>query len=114
VVTSLPAHQFEKRYLYEELYCARGDRASTHTFRGNAIRLWFSMAAHLLIVTVRQVGFVGTELASAQAEKLRNKILKIGALANVSVRRIHLRLSSGFPRKRLLVLALERLARPSG
>jgi len=129
VVTSLPAHQFEKRYLYEELYCARGemenrikeqqrdlfgDRASSHTFRGNAIRSWFSMAAHLLIVTVRQIGLAGTELASAQAEKLRNKILKIGALVSVSVRRIYLRLSSGFPRKRLLVLALERLARPSG
>ena len=68
MVTSRPAHQFEKRYL----------------------------------------------LASAQAEKLRNKFLKIGALANVSVRHIDFRLSSGFPRKRLLVLALERLARPSG
>lgn len=129
VVTSLPAREFEKRYLYEELYCARGemenrikeqqldlfgDRASCHTFRGNAIRSWLSMAAHLLVVTVRKIGLAGTELANAQAETLRNKIFKIGALVSVSVRRLYLRLSSAFPRKRLLVLALERLAGPSG
>lgn len=63
--------EFEKCYLYEHLYCARGemenrikeqqldlfgDRASCHTFRGNQIRLWFCMAAHLLIVTVRSIG----------------------------------------------------------
>ena len=86
VVTSLPAREYEKRYLYEELYCARGemenrikeqqldlfgDRASCQTFRGNAIRLWFSMAAHLLVVTVRTIGLVGTELATAQAVALR-------------------------------------------
>jgi hypothetical protein len=129
VVTSLPAREYEKRYLYEELYCARGemenrikeqqldlfgDRASCHTFRGNAIRLWFSMAAHLLVVTVRKIGLVGTELASAQAETLRNKIFKIGALVSVSVRRLYVRLSSAFPRKRLLILALARLGGPSG
>lgn len=129
VVTSLAASEFEKRYVYEELYCARGemenrikeqqldlfgDRASCHTFRGNAIRLWFAMAAHLLVVTVRRVGFAGTELARAQAETLRNKIFKIGALVSVSVRRVYVRLSSAFPRKGLLTLALARLGGPSG
>lgn len=129
VVTSLSASEFEKRYLYEDLYCARGemenrikeqqldlfgDRASCHTFRGNAIRLWFSMAAHLLVVTVRRIGLVGTELANAQAETLRNKVFKIGALISVSVRRLYVRLSSAFPRKQLLTTALARLAGPSG
>jgi hypothetical protein len=129
VVTSLAAREFEKRYLYEELYCARGemenrikeqqldlfgDRASCHTFRGNAIRLWFSMAAHLLVVTVRKIGLAGTDLASAQAETLRNKLFKIGALVSVSVRRLYVRLSSAFPRQNLLSLALARLSGPSG
>jgi len=129
VVTSLAASEFEKRYLYEDLYCARGemenrikeqqldlfgDRASCHTFRGNAIRLWLSMAAHLLIVTVRKVGLAGTELASAQAGTLRTRLFKIGALVSVSVRRLYVRLSSAFPRKRLLTLALARLGGPSG
>ncbi|MCP4448776.1 MAG: hypothetical protein GY811_26100, partial [Myxococcales bacterium] len=58
--TSLSSKEFERRYVYEEVYCARGvmenrikevqldlfgDRASCHTFRGNALRLWFAMAA---------------------------------------------------------------------
>ena len=47
-----------------------GDRASCHTFRGNAIRSWFSMAAHWLVVTVPKIGLVGTELAAAQAKTL--------------------------------------------
>ena len=127
VVTSLAASEFEKRYLYEELYCARGemenrikeqqlalfgDRASCHTFRGNAIRLWFSMAAHLLVVTVRKIALVGTELACAQAQTLRNKIFKIGALVSVSVRRVYVRLSSAFPNKELLTAALARFRAP--
>lgn len=129
VVTSLSAREFEKQYLYEELYCARGemenrikeqqldlfgDRASCHTFRGNAIRLWFSMAAHLLVVTIRRVGLAGTELANAQAQTLRNKIFKIGAVISVRVRRLYVQLSSAFPRKQLLRTALARLGGPSG
>lgn len=124
VVTSLSSKEFEKRYVYEDLYCARGemenrikevqldlfgDRASCHTFRGNALRLWFAMAAQLLTVTIRNVGLVGTELARAQAGTLRNKLFKVGAIVSISVRRIHVRLSSAFPRKQLLVQALARL-----
>lgn len=125
VVTSLSAKEFEKRYLYEDLYCARGemenrikevqldlfgDRASCHSFRGNSLRLWFAMAAQLLVVTIRKVALVGTELARAQAGTLRHKLFKIGALVTVSVRRIYVRLSSAFPRQELLALALSRLS----
>lgn len=127
VVTSLSAKEFEKRYLYEDSYCARGemenrikevqldlfgDRASCHTFRGNALRLWFSMAAQLLVVTIRNVALVDTELSRAQAGTLRTKLFKIGALVTVSVRRIYIRLSSAFPRQELLKLALSRLRSP--
>jgi len=128
VVTSLSAKEFEKRYLYEDIYCARGemenrikevqldlfgDRASCHTFRGNALRFWFAMAAQLLVVTIRKVALVGTELARAQAGTLRTKLFKIGALVTVSVRRIYVRLSSAFPRQELLALALSRLRAPA-
>ena len=123
VVTSLAATHYEKRYLYEELYCARGemenrlkeqlelfaDRASCHTFRGNEIRLWWAMAAQLLVVTIRRFGLAGTELEKAQAPRLRHKLFKIGALITVSARRIYARLSSAFPLKELLVQALHRL-----
>lgn len=124
VVTSLSAAQFEKRYLYEEMYCARGEmenrikeqqldlfgnRASCHKFRGNHVRLWLSMAAHWLVVCLRQDALQGTELATAQAGTLRTKLLKIGALVTVSVRRVYVRLSSAFPLKQLFVSALARL-----
>jgi len=124
VVTSLPPSEYEKRYLYEELYCARGemenrikeqqldlfgDRTSCHTFRGNEIRLWLSMAAHLLIVSLRRLGLAGTELAKAQASTLRVKLFKIGALVTVSVRRVYVRLSSAFPMQELLADVIARL-----
>ncbi|MCP4445394.1 MAG: hypothetical protein GY811_08625 [Myxococcales bacterium] len=88
------------------------DRASCRTFRGNALRLWFAMAAQLLTVTIRNVGLVGTELAIAQAGMLHNKLFKVGAVVSISVRRIHVRLSSAFPRKQLLVQALARFRAP--
>jgi len=124
IVTSLPACEYEKRYLYEEFYCARGemenrikeqqldlfgDRASSHTFRGNEVRLWLSMAAQLLIVGLRRLALKGTELAKAQASTLRLRLLKIGALVTVSVRRVYVRLSSAFPHRHLFRIALKRL-----
>jgi hypothetical protein len=123
VVTSLSAKEFEKRYLYEELYCARGemenrlkeqldlfaDRASCHTFRGNEIRLWWSMAAHLLMVTLRRVALRKTVLENAQAPTLRTRLLKLGSIVTVSVRRVYVRMSSAFPLQHVFALALQRL-----
>ncbi|MCP4964393.1 MAG: IS1380 family transposase [bacterium] len=128
VVTSLSAREYEKRFVYEELYCARGemenrikeqqldlfgDRASCHGFRGNEVRLWFSMAAHLLVEGLRRLGLQGTELAKAQASTLRVRLFKIGALVKVSVRRVHIRLSSAFPLQQLFADVLWRLRAPA-
>lgn len=127
VVTSLPARHYEKRYIYEELYCPRGemenrikeqqldlfgDRASSHRFRGNEVRLWYSMAAHLLVVGLRRLALAGTELAKAQAATLRVKLLKIGAVVRVSVRRVFVQLSSAYPRQNLFSTALRCLRAP--
>lgn len=126
VVTSLLARQYEKRYLYEQLYCARGemenrikeqldlfaDRASCHRFRGNEIRLWWSMAAHLLVVVLRQDALRDTHLEKAQAPTLRTRLFKVGAVLSVSVRRVYVRLSSAFPLQQLFVLILQRLRLP--
>jgi hypothetical protein len=126
VVTSFSATQCEKRCLYEKLYCARGemenrikeqlelfaDRASCHTFRGNEIRLWWAMAAHLLVTMIRRLALKGTALENAQAPTLRAKLLKIGALVRISVRRVYVRLSSAFPLQQLFALALQRLQCP--
>lgn len=126
VVTSLPARHFEKRYLYEELYCARGEmenrikeqlslfgeRASCHTFRGNEQRLWWAMAAHLLIVVLRETGLNKTAMASAQATTIRTRLLKIGALVKVSVRRLYIRMSTAFPLQALFAQVLRQLQGP--
>jgi len=109
VVTSL---SMEARRLYEDLYCARGDmenrikeqqldlfadRTSTATLRANQLRLYFSSLAYVLLNHLRRVGLRGTDLARAQCGTIRLKLLKIGALISVSVRRVRFRLASGYP-----------------
>jgi hypothetical protein len=109
IVTSL---SMEARRLYENLYCARGDmenrikeqqldlfadRTSTATLQGNQLRLYFSSLAYVLLNQLRRVGLRGTDLARAQCGTIRLKLLKIGALISVSVRRVRFRLASGYP-----------------
>lgn len=65
--------------------------------RANQLRLWFSSMAYVLLSELRRVGLKGTEFATAQCCTIRLKLLKIGAVVSVSVRRIYLRLASGYP-----------------
>jgi len=112
VVTSLSAEQFQTRALYEELYCARGemenrikeqqlalfaDRTSTELMRSNQLRLYFSTFAYQLMQGLRRLGLKGTEMAQAQCQTIRVKLLKIGAQIHVSVRRVCLSLATGYP-----------------
>jgi hypothetical protein len=112
VVTSLSTDEWEARALYEDLYCARGDmenrikeqqldmfadRTSAHTMRANQLRLWFSSVAYVLVNLLRHFGLGGTEFENAQAGTIRLKLLKVGALVRVSVRRIVLSLSAAAP-----------------
>jgi hypothetical protein len=60
---------------------------------------------------IRRVGLAGTEMARAEAATIRVRLLKIGARVLSSVRRIAFRLASGYPWKRLFLLAAGRLAR---
>lgn len=112
VVTSFSPEQWEARALYEDLYCARGDmenrikeqqldmfadRTSAHTMRANQLRLWFSSVAYVLMNLLRNFGLRGTELENAQVGTIRLKLLKLGALVRVSVRRVVLSLSAAAP-----------------
>lgn len=109
IVTSLGG---EARVLYEELYCARGDmenrikeqqlalfadRTSAATMRANQLRLWFSSVAYTLMNALRRLALVGTELARAQCDTIRCRLLKIGARITVSVRRVWVSLSESCP-----------------
>ena len=115
VVTSLSAEEWAAKGLYEKLYCARGemenrikeqmclfaDRLSTDEMKGNQLRLYFSALAYTLMEALRRLGLKGTEWAQVQVDTLRLKLLKIGALVHISVRRVVLQLSSAYPWKDL-------------
>jgi len=123
VVTSLSAEEIDARTLYEDVYCARGemenrikeqmelfaDRTSTATMRANQLRLWFSALAYVLMNEVRRVGLVGTKMDQAQCSTIRTRLLKIGALVRVSVRRVLVSLSSAFPLQDLFAAALRNI-----
>jgi hypothetical protein len=112
VVSSFSTERYDARALYEDVYCARGDmenrikeqqldmfadRTSAHTMRANQLRLWFASVAYVLMNLLRHFGLRGTELERAQVGTIRIKLLKLGALVRVSVRRIVLSLSAAAP-----------------
>jgi hypothetical protein len=107
--------------LYDELYCKRGDaenrikeqqlclfsdRTSCHDFVANQFRVLMSAAAYILTDTLRREALCDTELANAQVDTIRLKLLKIGAQIVCSVRRIVLHLAGGFPFKDIFAHAL--------
>ena len=111
VVTSLGATEWEAQALYEKLYCARGemenrikeqlslfsDRMSTAKLRSNQLRLYLSSAAYVLVQALRRLALRGTDLAQAQVETIRRKLLKIGAQVRVTVRKVWVSMASSYP-----------------
>lgn len=112
VVTSLSSERLDARALYEDFYCARGnmenrikeqqldmfaDRTSAATMRANQLRLYLSSAAYILMHALRRLGLKDTDLARAQCQTIRLKLLKIGAQIRVTVRNIWVSLAGGYP-----------------
>jgi hypothetical protein len=112
VVTSLKRAECKPKYLYEKVYCARGDmenrikecqldlyadRTSTGTMRANQLRLWFASMAYVLLCAMRRIGLHHTPFADASCGTIRLKLLKIGALVRISVRRIKIAMASSCP-----------------
>ena len=73
------------------------DRTSTHYLRSNQLRLYFSSIAYVLLQMLRRLGLQGTEWAQAQCSTIRLKVLKIGALIRISVRKVWVSLAGGYP-----------------
>ena len=124
VVTSLKPDHWPARALYEDLYCARGDmenrikecqldlyadRTSAATMRANQLRLWFASFAYVLMCALRRIGLAHTRLAVATCGTIRLKLLKIGALVRVSVRRIKVAMATACPYATEFALAHFRL-----
>jgi hypothetical protein len=112
VVTSLRSAECKPKYLYEKVYCARGDmenrikecqldlyadRTSTATMRANQLRLWLASMAYVLLRAVRRIALHHTPFANASCGTIRLKLLKIGTLVRVSVRRIKIAMASSCP-----------------
>jgi len=125
VVTSLTRRQCKAKYLYEKVYCARGnmenrikecqldlfaDRTSTGTMRANQLRLWFYSMAYILLCALRRIGLHDTDLAEATCGTIRLKLLKIGARVRISVRRIRIAMASACPNAQIWGTAAVRLS----
>ena len=91
IVTSFQAAG--AKYLYETAYCGRGrmelmikdhktalksDRTSCHRKEANQFRLFIHSAAYVLLHALRANLLKGSELANAQFDTLRLRLLKIG------------------------------------
>ena len=124
IVTSLRKAEAAPRFLYETVYCARGemenrikecqgdlfaDRTSTATMRANQLRLWFASFAYVLVCALRRLGLAHTQFADATCGTIRLRLLKIGALVTTSVRRIKLAMASACPAAQEWRLAAARL-----
>ena len=124
VVTSFSAERCEARRLYEDVYAARGemenrikeqqlylfaDRTSCHAMRANQLRLWLSSVAYVLLQALRQHGLKDTELSRARCDTIRLKLLKLGAIIKISVRRVWFSLAQSYPYQQLFASILDNL-----
>jgi hypothetical protein len=129
VVTSLTKAEAGARFLYEQIYCARGemenrikecqgdlfaDRTSSATMRANQLRLWLASMAYVLICALRRIGLAHTQFAEATCGTIRLKLFKIGARVTTSVRRIKIAMPSACPYAQEWRLAAARLQRARG
>ena len=109
VVTNL---DLPPQQLYDNFYVQRGsesehrikelklsikaDRLSCSTFVANQFRLLLSQAAYILMIAIRQAA-AGTQLATAQVERLRLLLIKGAAKVTVSARRVLVELAAFCP-----------------
>lgn len=115
----------DPQQLYDRLYCARGEmenrikecqlglfgtRLSCHRFVANQFRLLLASMAYILLERMRTLGLAGTELANAQAQTLRIKLLKVGAIIIRNTRRIRFFISSSFAQQEAFLLVARRFA----
>ena len=118
IVTNLEG---EANELYERVNCARGDmenrikeqqlalfadRPSSTKWWTNQYRVLLAALAYTLLETMRRTALRGTDLARAQCQTLRLRLLKIAA---VVTRTVALRLSSSCPDQAVFRLFVHRL-----
>ena len=73
------------------------DRMNAETMRANQLRLYLSAAAYVLVEALRRLALQGTELAQAQVNTIRLRLLKIGALVRWTARRVSVSMANAYP-----------------
>ena len=115
----------EAQHLYENVYCQRGqaenlikmhkvqmasDRTSCQSAIANQVRLVLHTGAYWLMLALRNAIPTTHELAKAEFDTLRIKLLKIGARVIETASRIRIHLASACPNASLFRLIAGRLA----
>ena len=115
-VTNMPEPPQE---IYRDFYCQRGqvperpigelknglhfDRLSFHRFRANAMKLLEHTVAYALVVLHREATAAIPEIAKAEVSTLRQRLWKVGAIVQTSVRRIWFHFSASWPYRDLWI-----------
>jgi hypothetical protein len=125
VVTNVLEHAPE--HVYDAIYCQRGEaenrikeaqiglfatRTSCRYFAVNQLRVLLAALAYVLVERMRALALQGTELASAQIDTLRAKLLKLAAVVTRNTRRIRLYFASRWPSAPLFAHAIRMLRSP--
>lgn len=124
IVTNLSG---SAQQLYDEVYCQRGEaenrikeaqvglfatRTSCHHFQSNQLRMLLAALGYVLIERMRALALQGTELACAQVDTLRIKLLKVAGVITRNTRRIRLYLASNWPSADVFEHAVHQLRSP--
>ncbi len=110
IVTNL--EHSSRRFIYEDIFCDRGamelmikehknhlasDRTSCTSFWANQFRLFLHSMAYVLLHHFREKHLQTTELARAQFNTIRLRLIKIGARVRELSTRIKVHLPSSYP-----------------
>ena len=79
--------------------------------RANQLRLWLASVAYTLMAALRRLGLKDTELSKAQCGTIRQKLLKIGAVIRVTVRKVWVSMTEGCPYQTVFLQVYENLRR---
>jgi hypothetical protein len=85
------------------------ERVSASTLGANQLRIYLSVMGYPLMSGLRRLGRQATALATAQVGTLRPRLLKIGALVRVTVRKVWIRMASSYPYPALFAQVLQQL-----
>lgn len=80
--------------------------------RSNQLRMLLAALGYVLVERLRALALQGTELATAQIDTLRIKLLKVAAVVTRNTRRIRLYLASNWPSAQTFAHAMSQLRSP--